>query len=54
LANEFGDVKFITANSLSVYNEVYIKNVRYEKQQTTIYSFMIQRQFEEKLKALKT
>lgn len=50
IANEFGDVIFTNSNSLTVYNEMFVQKLPYEKQQTTIYSFQVQRDFEKKLK----
>ncbi|MBC7935491.1 MAG: RHS repeat-associated core domain-containing protein [Rhizobacter sp.] len=50
IANEFGDVIFINENSLTVYNEMFVQKLPYKKQQTTIYSFQVQRDFEKKLK----
>ncbi len=53
LANEFGDVLFTNANSMIVYDEAVVKKLPYEKQQTTIYSFKIEAEFDKKLKAKK-
>ncbi len=50
IANEFGDVLFTNSNSMDVYDEMFIQRLPYEKQQTTIYSFSAQREFETKIK----
>ena len=48
IANEFGDVEFVTENSVTAINEK-LANVPYRKQKTAIYSFERQRSFEKKL-----
>jgi len=50
IANEFGDVLFTNSNSMDVYDEMFIQRLPNEKQQTTIYSFSAQREFETKIK----